>query len=252
MTALLLAGTAEARALSHLAAAAGLPLVTSLAGVTATPAAYAGRLRAGGFGGAEGLARWLRAEGICAVIDATHPFAVRMSRNAVAACAETDLPLLRLERASWAGEGGAATTLFDGESAALAALPAGARALAALGRSGGELPPPAPGVRLWLRAIEDPGPLPRGVTLIRGRAPDDMAEERARFAGLRLTHLVCRDSGGQAARAKLDAAAALGLRVHMVARPALPPAEIAATPAAALDWLAQTVAKRTASAAPRA
>jgi len=252
VTALLLAGTAEARALSHLAARAGLPLVTSLAGVTRKPAEYGGRLRSGGFGGAAGLAEWLRAEGVAAVVDATHPFAARMSGNAVAACAEAGVPLLRLERPSWTRDVRAATTLFDSEQAALAALPGGALALAALGRSGGALAPPPPGVRLVLRAIEDPGPLPGEVTLIRGRAPDDPAEERALFLRLGLTHLVCRDSGGAAGRAKLDAAADLGLAVHMIARPPLPRAECVETEAAALDWLAARVAKRTGSAAPRA
>ena len=252
MSALLLAGTAEGRALSHMAAEAGLPLITSLAGVTRRPAAYGGRLRTGGFGGAAGLAAWLRAEGIEAVVDATHPFAVQISGNAAVACAETGVPLLRLERPSWVCDARAATTLFDSEQAALAALPAGARALAALGRSGGALAPPPEGVWLWLRAIEDPGPLPDGVTLIPGRAPDDAAEERTLFARLGLTHLVCRDSGGAAGRAKLDAAADLGLTVHMIARPPLQRAESVETAAAALDWLAGRVAKRTGSAAPRA
>mgnify|MGYP000486502081 CR=1 FL=1 len=90
------------------------------------------------------------------------------------------------------------------------------------------------------------------VTLIRGRAPSDPAKECAAFTRLGLTHLVCRDSGGVAGSAKLEAAAALGLAVHMVARPALPRADSVDTPAVALDWLSQRFAKRTDPAAPHA
>ncbi len=98
---LILGGTPEAAGLARRAVAAGLDVVTSLAGATRTPAPQAGRLHVGGFGGPAGLAAWLDAQRIARVIDATHPFAAQMHANAVAACAAAGVPLLRLMRPPW-------------------------------------------------------------------------------------------------------------------------------------------------------
>src|SRR5512144_2744269 len=94
---LLLGGTTEALALAaHLAGDPRLEVITSLAGRTAAHRPPPGRVRIGGFGGAAGLAAWLRAEGIALVIDATHPFAAAISRHAAEACAATGTPRLQL------------------------------------------------------------------------------------------------------------------------------------------------------------
>src|SRR5579872_6577100 len=96
-TVLVLGGTSEARALaSELDARPGLRVISSLAGRVSRPALPAGEVRVGGFGGADGLAGWARAEGVGAVVDATHPFAQTISANAADACARAGLPLLRL------------------------------------------------------------------------------------------------------------------------------------------------------------
>ena len=55
--------------------AAGLRVVSSLAGRVRDPALPDGEVRIGGFGGPEGLAAWLRARQADAAVDATHPFA---------------------------------------------------------------------------------------------------------------------------------------------------------------------------------
>ncbi|WP_343997151.1 precorrin-6A/cobalt-precorrin-6A reductase, partial [Nocardioides furvisabuli] len=101
MTVLLLGGTSEARELAVLLDEAGVDFVSSLAGRVERPRLPVGEVRMGGFGGVEGLRAWLAERGATAVVDATHPFAEGMSANAVAACAASGVPLLRLARPGW-------------------------------------------------------------------------------------------------------------------------------------------------------
>jgi precorrin-6A/cobalt-precorrin-6A reductase len=229
---LLLGGTAEARVLAERLAGEGIDTVASLAGVTRAPAAYGVPVRTGGFGGATGLADWLRAEGVRALVDATHPFAARMPWNAAAACAATGVPRLRLLRPEWPVR--PAWILVGSAAEAARALPAGARVLLAMGR---EAAPFAEreDCRFWLRSIE-PVELPPHIEPLLARPPFAPDTERALMQRLGVTHLVARNSGGDAA--KLDAAGALGLAVVIVARPPTPPGPLARTVDEALAWLA--------------
>ncbi|WP_118135801.1 cobalt-precorrin-6A reductase [Oceanicella sp. SM1341] len=241
MRLLLLAGTAEARALAAAAVTAGHDVTVSLAGLTARPAALAGRLRVGGFGGAEGLAQALREGGFDALVDATHPFAARMSGNAVRAVLATGLPLLRLERPGWAPEPGW-LHVPDLEAAA-AALPPGARVFLSTGaQSLGAFAGRADCWFLARGAEEGAFPLAQGLR-VTGRPPFALAAERALMQAHRVGWLVTRNSGG--AREKLDAAASLGLRVVMIDRPPppepAPPRVEAVGPA--LAWIAAQAAK---------
>src|ERR1700729_3748804 len=107
LTVLVLGGTSEARALAaELDGRPGLRVISSLAGRVSRPARPAGEVRVGGFGGADGLAAWARAEGVGAVGDGTHPFAQTIRANPAAACARAGLPLLRLARPAWAARAG--------------------------------------------------------------------------------------------------------------------------------------------------
>ncbi|MGW2548069.1 precorrin-6A/cobalt-precorrin-6A reductase, partial [Kitasatospora sp. NPDC001574] len=98
---LVLGGTTEARTLAAALAGSPLRVTSSLAGRVADPRLPVGEVRIGGFGGPDGLAAWLRAERVDAVVDATHPFAAVMSRNAAEAAAATGVPLLALRRPGW-------------------------------------------------------------------------------------------------------------------------------------------------------
>lgn len=106
---LILGGTAEARALaaelsggsSGGSSGGGVHVVSSLAGRVSNPRLPVGEVREGGFGGADGLAAWLAAERIDALVDATHPFAARMTASAAEASARTGVPLLVLRRPGW-------------------------------------------------------------------------------------------------------------------------------------------------------
>ena len=103
---LILGGTAEARELAAALHAEGAPVVSSLAGRVANPRLPDGEVRIGGFGGPEALAGWLGEHGISAVVDATHPFAERISESAGIACTAAGVPLLRLERPGWSERDG--------------------------------------------------------------------------------------------------------------------------------------------------
>ncbi|HKI39131.1 MAG TPA: precorrin-6A reductase, partial [Mycobacterium sp.] len=100
MRVLLLGGTAEARALAKILHP-NVEVVSSLAGRVPDPALPVGPVRVGGFGGVDGLRRWLHEEGIDAVVDATHPFAATMTAHAAKACGELRIPHVVLDRPGW-------------------------------------------------------------------------------------------------------------------------------------------------------
>ncbi|QDL90441.1 cobalt-precorrin-6A reductase [Paroceanicella profunda] len=243
MKLLVLAGTAEARGFAAAAVTAGHDVTVSLAGLTARPASLAGRQRVGGFGGAQGLAALLEAEGFHALVDATHPFAARISAHAVRAAEQTGRALLRLERPGWPPEPG--WLRVPDLAAAAAALPVRARVFLSTGAQ--SLAAFAGRADCWFlaRGAEDgPFPLAQGLR-VTGRPPFTAAAERRLMEAHRIGLLVSRNSGG--AREKLDAAAALGVTVVMVDRPP-PPAPAAGrarveTVAEALGWLAAQSAK---------
>jgi precorrin-6A/cobalt-precorrin-6A reductase len=219
---LILGGTAIARTLAGEAAAAGLDVVLSLAGRTATPAATRARSRAGGFGGVDGLRAYLRENRIARVLDATHPFAARMSANAHAACAAENVPRLALLRAPWIDGPGDRWTRVADMAEAAALLPAlGRRIFVAF--ADGLAPLASTGLAFVVRRIEpgDPG-LP-GATLVLGRGPFAFAEEVALFRAHGVDGVLAKDSGGAESRAKLDAARALALPVMLIRRPLPPP-----------------------------
>lgn len=220
-TVLILGGTAEARTLAErLAAEPGLRPLLSLAGATTRPAGGAAEARAGGFGGAEGLRRYLLEQSIAALIDATHPFAARMSRNAAEASRAAGVPLLRLKRPAWTPQPGDRWRMTRTAEEAAALPPAGARVFLAIGPNSAA--PFASRPDLWaaIRRIEPTEalfPLAQGQWVV-GRPPFPEADERRLFEELGVGWLVSKNSGGD--RAKLNAARALGMEVVMIERPA--------------------------------
>ncbi|MEM7489961.1 MAG: precorrin-6A/cobalt-precorrin-6A reductase [Pseudomonadota bacterium] len=210
---LVLAGTAEARAV--LARAAGLAVRASLAGRTAVPVDLGVPTRVGGFGGAAGF-RAALAEAT-AVLDATHPFAARMTARAVRACDEMGVPYLRLTRPGWGPLG----ARYPDERACARALPEGARVFLTTG-PGSLAAFEGRGLKLLCRRV-DSAPARGGVTWVVGTPPFSVVEEAETMRCHGITDLVTKDSGGP--RAKLDAAAALGVAVHVIERPPDPGGE---------------------------
>ncbi|WP_420962836.1 cobalt-precorrin-6A reductase [Brucella sp. IR073] len=219
-TLLILGGTTEASELAKRLAPLPIRVITSLAGRTRDPAKLPGEVRSGGFGGAEGLARYIEAENVTLVVDATHPFATRISPNAAKAAEMTRRPLIRLERPAWKiSEGDNWQELASLEEAATA-IPSGARVLLALGRQHIAGFATRPDVHFVVRMI-DPPETPLGLAfheLVLAR-PGNVEKETDFLRERRITHIVCRNSGGTASYAKLEAARLLHLPVILIARP---------------------------------
>jgi precorrin-6A/cobalt-precorrin-6A reductase len=222
---LILGGTTEARQLAAaLAAEPSVRVTSSLAGRVAEPRLPAGEVRVGGFGGAAGLAAWLREQQVHTLIDATHPFAQVISRNAAEAAAAVHTPLLALRRPSWVPVPGDRWHSVESLAAAAALLPSlGRRALLTTGRLGMSEFARVTGVHLVARSVEPPQPpLPAELTVLLDRGPFTLDGERAVFREHRIDLLVTKDSGGAATAPKLAVARELGLPVVLVRRPEAP------------------------------
>jgi precorrin-6A/cobalt-precorrin-6A reductase len=238
---LILGGSGEAAGLARaLDGDARYEVTVSLAGRTAEPARLPGTIRSGGFGGAKGLARTLTEEGFDVLIDATHPFADAMKRNAVAAAGSAGARFLAVRRPAWVRRyDDRWTSVHSLEAAATALGEAPRRVFLTTGRM--ELAPfrQAPQHFYVLRSVEAPAPadLPPQVTLITARGPFKVDDEKALLTEHAVEMIVTKNSGGAGASAKLEAARALGLPVIMVERPALPEAPSVETVEEALAWL---------------
>ena len=242
---LILGGTGDAvdvaRQLEH---RAEFDVVTSLAGRTRRPAAIPGRVRTGGFGGAEGLSAWLEAEGVKAVVDATHPYAATISHHAAQACSVLGVPRVQLWRPAWSPvEGDAWTAAASLKAAADAVavaqvssegcvfLSTGARDLQAFGH--------LRTTRFLVRLVDAPrATLPLAHSdLIIDRGPFGVESERALFVEHGVELLVSKNSGGGATYSKLAAARELGVPVVMVDRPCPEPGNRVETAEQAVRWL---------------
>lgn len=236
---LILGGTTEARALAALLAARGAAAEVSLAGRTQNPVVHALPVRSGGFGGIAGLAAYLREKGVAVLVDATHPYAARISAHAAAVAATTGVALLALRRPPWlAAPGDAWTEVADAAEAARALGATPRRVFLALGRQEVAAFAAAPQHRYLIRSVEpvDAPGLPMARNIL-ARGPFGLDEEMALLAGEGIERLVCKNSGGSATAEKLTAARHLGIAVLMLRRPILPPVPEVETPEAALAWL---------------
>jgi precorrin-6A/cobalt-precorrin-6A reductase len=237
---LLLGGTTEAAHMARALADARIDAVYSYAGRTEALAPQPLPVRVGGFGGVEGLAGHLRADSITHVIDATHPFAAQMSRNAVEACAVVGVPLIALEREPWAPIEGDRWTHVPDVAGAVAALGiAPRRVFLAIGRQNLAAFADAPQHQYLLRLVDPPTetlPLPRAESVI-ARGPFDVAGDRALLLDHRIDVIVAKNAGGAGANAKLIAARELGLPVILIDRPQLPDRRVARSVAEVMDWL---------------
>ncbi|MFI7705767.1 cobalt-precorrin-6A reductase [Nonomuraea sp. NPDC049480] len=236
---LILGGTAEARALAaELIADPGVHVVSSLAGRVSKPRLPVGEVRQGGFGGAAGLEAFLAGEKIDAMVDATHPFAARMTASAAEAAARSGVPLLVLRRPGWQEGPGDSWQRVASLHEAAARLRAPMRVFLTTGRRSLPVFTGLPGVWLLARSVDPPEPpVPDDVHVLLDRGPYTVDGELALIREHRLDVLVTKDSGGRLTAAKLVAARELGLPVIMVNRPPLPPGvRLVDTVAAAAAW----------------
>ncbi|MFD9791912.1 cobalt-precorrin-6A reductase [Streptomyces sp. NPDC059070] len=242
MHVLILGGTTEARRLAELLhGAPGLVVTSSLAGRVASPRLPPGEVRVGGFGGADGLAAWLRENRVDAVVDATHPFAAAMSFHAASAAATARVPLLALRRPGWVPVEGDRWHEAASLEEAARALPAlGRRVFLTTGRMG--LAAFAALDDLWflVRSVDAPEPpRPRQTQVLLHRGPFTLEGERELLLRHRVDVVVTKDSGGAATAPKLTAAREAGLPVVVVRRPPVPgDVPVVPDPEAAARWVA--------------
>ncbi|MDH4988865.1 cobalt-precorrin-6A reductase [Aminobacter anthyllidis] len=225
-TVLILGGTTEARQLAaRLATRGDLDITLSLAGRTENPVEQPVPVRTGGFGGAQGLADWLAGHKSDLLIDATHPYAARMSANAAEAARIAGVAIFALRRPGWEPVDGDRWTLVEDTEEAVAALgDKPRRVFLALGRQEVAAFEAALQHAYVIRSV-DPIEPPLGVldaTYILARGPFREADERALLEAERIDVIVAKNSGGQATYGKIAAARELGIEVILLRRPQLP------------------------------
>ncbi|WP_245865853.1 cobalt-precorrin-6A reductase [Prauserella marina] len=236
---LILGGTSEARELASELTERGMPVVSSLAGRVNAPRLPRGEVRIGGFGGPAGLRSWLAEHDITAVVDATHPFAERISESAATASELSGIPLLRLHRPGWRQGPGDAWHWADDLGSAARLLPSlGDRIFLTSGRQG--LGAFAHLSSLWFlaRCVDPPTPVPPPhITVLLSRGPYSVEAETALLREHRINVVVTKDSGGAMTEAKLVAARRLDLPVVIVRRPPRPAVSEVTDVRSALDWI---------------
>ena len=161
-------------------------MLASLAGATRDPRALPVRTRHGGFGGATGFLEVLRQEGITKVLDATHPFAHRISARTARLCAEAGVPYCQVMRPPWVAGPGDNWREIAAEEDAAAIIPDGAVVFLATGRQGLERFAGLSGREVICRQIDAASgafPFPGGRFLI-GRPPFPVEDEVALFQEL--------------------------------------------------------------------
>lgn len=204
-----------------LASRADLDVVLSLAGRTADPAPQPVPVRSGGFGGTEGLARYLRDEAIDLMIDATHPFAARISANAAQAAAQSGVPAFALRRPAWAPVAGDNWLSVHSVPQAIAALgPISLRVFLATGRQEAHHADTAPHHHYSVRSVDpvDPPLAAPNVSYIHSRGPFRLEDELETLRRHRIEVIIAKNSGGTATYAKIEAARQLGIKVIMIER----------------------------------
>ena len=238
---LLLGGTSEARMLAaHLDGDERFTVETSLAGATENPLPVEGERRRGGFGGTVGLVDYLRAVCVDIVIDGTHAFAAKISRNAAEACDQTRTERLVVQRPSWGKtEGDHWLEVSDVPEAAEVVAKHGCRVFLTIGRQDIAAFSLCRDAWFLIRSIDRPKQTAEfeNYQLLQARGPFDFASEKALLETNRIDLIVSKNSGGTETYAKIEAARALALPVVMIRRPEPPAGTAVPSVDAALAWL---------------
>ena len=240
MKVLLLAGSGEARVVAELLAREpNIEAIASLSGATREPGKLPLSTRVGGFGGADGFRNWAIENGITAVIDATHPFAHRISNRSADVCASLGIPYLQVLRPGWRPSDEDNWIFIDSEDEATGYIPKGKTVFLATGRQTLDRFSGLVGRRVICRQIDPPDkPFPfQGGNYLVGRPPFSVSDELNLFRELKVDWLIVKNAGGDRSRTKLDAARELGIPVLMINRPPQHEGTTVSTPEEAINWL---------------
>lgn len=239
MTLLLLAGTGEAKAIATRLDKEGIDATASLAGTSRAPAPLGIPTRSGGFGGEAAFRKYLSDHAITAVLDATHPFADRISLRTARVCADLSVPYCQVLRPPWTPGPGDDWTLIDHEEEAAAHIAPGSTVFLATGRPTLDRFANLSACTVISRQInvpDTPFPFPNG-RFLPGDPPFSESQEYDLFRDLGIDWLIAKNAGGPTPRTKLDAARRLGIRVALINRPPRPDAPRVETVDDALAWV---------------
>lgn len=228
---LLLGGVTEALAIAR---TLGPEHIYSLAGVGRVPTDLTCQLRVGGYGGAEGLAQFVRDEGIGLILDATHPYAAQISRNAAEAAQLSGVPCWALRRPAWQPQAGDVWREVSDWTSLIEALKPFKRPLFTLGREPLQHLDEIPPEQFWTLRALDVYPGNERCEVIGARGPFLIEDERALFARRGIDVLISKNSGSTATEPKLEVARELGVPVLVLKRPVLAAVEREFTSVAAV------------------
>jgi precorrin-6A/cobalt-precorrin-6A reductase len=215
---LLLGGVTEALAIAR---TLGPHHIYSLAGVGRVPTDLTCQVRVGGYGGAEGLAQFIRDEGIDLLLDATHPYAAQISANAARAAQRSAIPCWALRRPAWRPQPGDDWREVSDWAELSEALKPFQRPLFTLGREPLQHLDEIPDEQFWTLRALDPHPGNTRCEVIGARGPFLIEDERVLFERRQIDVLISKNSGSSATEPKLEVARERGVPVLILKRPVL-------------------------------
>lgn len=215
---LLLGGVTEALAIAR---TLGPQHIYSLAGIGRVPTDLRCQVRVGGYGGAAGLAQFIREQGIDLLLDATHPYAAQISANAAQAARLCTIPCWALRRPAWQPQPGDDWREVSDWSELIEALKPFQRPLFTLGREPLQHLDEIPAGQFWTLRALDVYPGNERSEVIGARGPFLIEDERALFERRRIDVLISKNSGSSATEPKLEVARERGIPVVVLQRPVL-------------------------------
>ena len=221
---LILGGTSEASSLAHLISKTEFNATISYAGRVERIRQQPIQKRIGGFGGVDGLTSYIISNCITHLIDATHPFAAKMSQNAILASQNTNIPFAALTRPQWQKRKTDNWYLVPDIKTAAAALDCNPkRVMLAIGRMHLTHFYKNPQHFYLLRLIDKPVEPPAFTNQVIevSRGPFTTNQDKSLLSKYKIDLMVAKNAGGNAAYAKIEAARQLKIKVIMIERPVI-------------------------------
>jgi len=228
MRVLVLGGINEAMTLAKDLHRCDVRLIYSIAGLVRQPDLDC-TVISGGFSKIGGLEGYLQTEEITLVLDVTHPYASKMSEQAVAACAAEGIPCWRYLRPAWQQQEGDNWHEFDTWERLSHALVDHEAVFFTAGRLDQNFVDELyewtrdTVQKQWVRSANKPNfKIPPSMIWIEDIGPYQLEGEQSLMDKYKIDAVISKNSGGDHTIAKLEAARERGIPVYMLQRPELP------------------------------